>query len=66
MDEKVASLLANGTWSVGQMPDGVRPIPCVKVVARFGMSDAKLAGVPLTAMSPWMSVCSRIASLLAP
>jgi hypothetical protein len=28
MDEEIASLLANGTWSVEQLPDGVRPIPC--------------------------------------
>jgi hypothetical protein len=28
MDEEIASLIANGTWSVEQLPDGVRPIPC--------------------------------------
>jgi hypothetical protein len=28
MDEEIASLLANGTWSVEQLPDGARPIPC--------------------------------------
>ena len=28
MDEEIASLLANGTWAVEQLPDGVRPIPC--------------------------------------
>jgi hypothetical protein len=28
MEEEIASLIANGTWSVDYLPDGVRPIPC--------------------------------------
>jgi hypothetical protein len=28
MEEEIASLIANFTWSVDNLPDGVRPIPC--------------------------------------